>query len=137
MNNNIEIDLNKKHTERKESEMTTNYKTWNKLGFTNKEVDDMLIGGLQKIQFTFGMGDVWNGYSLGTKWNGWDNVAVDEDTCKEIETYFKSQRESAVTEGYSDLLEEVEEEGGILMTDYPLYSYAFGFTTSIIKKGWK
>ena len=71
---------------------------------------------MKKVKFTFNYdNDVWEGYAHGTTWNGWDNVSVDEKEHKRIEEYFGG--EISLISKNSD----------------GLYSYAYGFTTSIIK----
>jgi len=70
---------------------------------------------MRKVKFTFNYdNDIWEGYAHGTTWNGWDNVSVDEKEHKRIEEYF----------GGKISLISKNSDG--------LYSYAYGFTTSII-----
>ena len=73
---------------------------------------------MKKVKFTFNYdndNDVWEGYAHGTTWNGWDNVSVDEKEHKRIEEYFGNQPEMDIEKGKDGL-----------------YSYANGFTTSIV-----
>ena len=81
---------------------------------------------MRKIKFTFNYGeevwsqidlDIWDGYAHGTTWNGFDNVSVDEKEYKRIEEYFGNQPEMDIKKGKDGL-----------------YSYAYGFTTSIINE---
>ena len=71
---------------------------------------------MRKVKFTFNYdNDIWEGYAHGTTWNGWDNVSVDEKEHKRIEGYFGNQPEMDIEKGKDGL-----------------YSYANGFTTSIV-----
>ena len=70
---------------------------------------------MRKVKFTFSYdNDIWDGYAHGTTWNGFDNVSVDEKEYNRIEEYFGGKI------------------APILKNSDGLYSYAYGFTTSII-----
>ena len=74
---------------------------------------------MRKVKFTFGYdNDVWDGYAQGTTWNGFDNVSVDEKEYNRIEEYFGGKFVRIAP---------------ILKNSDGLYSYAYGFTTSIIR----
>ena len=84
---------------------------------------------MRKVKFTFNYGeevwsqidlDIWDGYAHWTTWNRFDNVSVDEKEYKRIEEYFRR----VFHDDISDL--KKGKDG--------LYSYAYGFTTSIINE---
>ena len=88
---------------------------------TMKHTQERISNVIKKIKFTFNYGDeVFVGYSDGTRWNGWDNISVTEDVHNEIENYFDNDADC-----------EMEIKKG----ENGLYSYGYGFTTSIIKEG--
>ena len=85
-----------------------------------KHIQEQIRKVLKKIKFTFNYGDeIFVGYSDGTRWNGWDNISVTEDVYDEIENYFDNDADC-----------EMEIKKG----ENGLYSYGYGFTTSIIKE---
>ena len=78
---------------------------------------------MRKVKFTFNYdNDIWDGYAQGTTWNGFDNVSVDEKEYKRIEEYFGNKEGS-----------QSQPEMGIKKGKDGLYSYAYGFATSIIR----
>lgn len=73
---------------------------------------------LTPCKFTFdGEGPEWDGFAHGSRWNGFDNVAVTKETLDEIKMHFRE-------EGTEDF-DEIEP------LDNGLYSLGWGFTTVI------
>ena len=89
----------------------------------------------KKVNFVFDDSPIFEGYTDGTKWNGFANVKVAEETHLLLLEYFASGY------GYDfDKMFEVEfgiGQGGshLQPNENGLYSYAYGFCTSITS--WK
>ena len=87
----------------------------------------------KKVNFVFDDSPIFEGYTDGTKWNGFANIKVDEKTYLLLLEYFAS--------GYRydfDKMFETEfgiGQGGEYLkpNQYGLYSFAYGFATSIIE----
>ena len=76
-------------------------------------------------QFTFDDSPVFDGFAHGSKWNGFDNVAVSKETLELIIDWFKSQGFGDDTVESFRELEPMQENG--------LYSLGWGFATQIVE----
>jgi hypothetical protein len=74
---------------------------------------------LTPCKFCFDDGVPFDGYALGSTWNGFDNVAVTPEVLEQIKRYSASQ-------GYAEAFEGLEpDENGLI-------SFANGFSTVIL-----
>jgi hypothetical protein len=74
---------------------------------------------LPLCKFQFDDGPVWTGFSHGSKWNGFDNVAVTRTTLDAIVAWTENEEDK-------DMFREIEPmENG-------LYSLGWGFATQIV-----
>ena len=89
----------------------------------------------KRVAFVFDDSPIFDGYTDGTKWNGFANIKVNEETHLLLLEYFAS--------GYIYDFEKMFEtefgigQGGehIQPNEDGLYSYAYGFTPTIV--GWE
>jgi hypothetical protein len=76
---------------------------------------------LPPCKFSFEGTPIFDGYALGSEWNGFDNVAVTPATARQIADYFRST-------GDADTADDIE---AILPDENGLVSFAGGYTTQI------
>ena len=76
---------------------------------------------LPPCKFSFEGTPIFDGYALGSKWNGFDNVAVTPATARQIADYFRST-------GDADTADDIE---AILPNEKGLVSFAGGYATQI------
>lgn len=74
---------------------------------------------LPLCKFQFDDGPVWSGFSHGSTWNGFDNVAVTKATLDAIIAWTGNEEDK-------DMFRE------ITPMDNGLYSLGWGFTTTIV-----
>ncbi len=78
---------------------------------------------LKPCKFTFDDTKAFDGFSHGSTWNGFDNVAVTPQVRDEIVAYFKDE--------FGDNCEDMQE---IPVGDDGLVSLGWGFSTQIVRK---
>lgn len=90
----------------------------------------------KKVKFSFNDGVIFDGLSNGTKWNGFDNVIVNEETHLLIIENLARTYHYDFEDMFSDVFGLGQ--GGQLPLPQPkingYYSYANGFTTSIVSE---
>ena len=83
---------------------------------------------LKKVRWAFDDGNVYDGYTDGSRWNGWINIWMDEKTYKLVLEEWMSHSDAVEewTDEFSKLTpcESGEFEG--------LYSIAYGYTPHLI-----
>jgi hypothetical protein len=84
---------------------------------------------LTPVKFFFGDDPTYDGFTDGTTWNGFENIWVTKEVHEEIVTRFTEDYKVSGYEG--DELAEAMESFNIEPDDDGLYSYAYGFATSI------
>ena len=78
---------------------------------------------MERCKFEFDCGPAWEGFSHGSTWNNFDNVAVTKDTLEKIIAWFEADGCDADT---TDSFRSIEPmEAG-------LYSLGWGFATRIV-----
>ncbi len=76
---------------------------------------------LPPCKFSFEGTPIFDGYALGSEWNGFDNVAVTPATARQIADYFRST-------GHAVTAEDIE---AIPPDENGLVSFAGGYATQI------
>jgi hypothetical protein len=76
---------------------------------------------MQPCKFTFDDTPAFDGFAYGSKWNGFDNVAVTPEELKKIIAYFKDSEET------------VEDLESIKVGDDGLVCLGWGFTTTSVE----
>lgn len=84
---------------------------------------------LTPCRFYFGDDPTYDGFTDGTTWNGFENIWVTAEVHKEIVERFEADYKVMGYKG--DELAEAMESFDIEPDDDGLYSYAYGFATSI------
>lgn len=78
---------------------------------------------MQPCKFVFDDSPVFDGFAHGSRWNGWDNVAVTPAVHEQIIAWFKKE--------YGDEYDE-ETFNDLMPMDDGLISYGWGYTTKIV-----
>jgi hypothetical protein len=78
---------------------------------------------MKPCKFTFDNTPAFNGFAHGSKWNGFDNVAVTPEVLRDIADYFEHEGDP---ETARDLKEIEPMEDGLI-------SLGGGFTTQIVE----
>jgi hypothetical protein len=78
---------------------------------------------LTPCKFTFDDTPEFDGFSHGSKWNGFDNVAVTKEQLEKISAYFWANGDPETASEFADL--EQMENG--------LFSLGWGYATQIVR----
>ena len=87
---------------------------------------------MKACKFTWDDETVFTGFADGTRWNGFDNVAVTPEVRDEIAAYFEDAAKDRRAFGAADALETAEDLRAMEPGPDGLISLAGGFATSIV-----
>jgi hypothetical protein len=79
---------------------------------------------MKPCKFTFDDTPAFDGFSHGSKWNGFDNVAVTPEVLGEIAVYFRKAGDQETCDMLAELILDPMEDG--------LISLGWGYATSIV-----
>ena len=79
---------------------------------------------MKKVKFEFGDGNIYDGLTDGSTWNGFANIWVENDVYRQILNNYDHSKDDYKESGLFDL--EPNEDG--------LYPLSYGFSTSIINE---
>ena len=77
---------------------------------------------MEPCKFTFDDEKVWDGFSHGSTWNGFDNVAVTKETLEKI----AAESDAIGDDETAEMFREIQP------MDNGLYSLGWGFSTQIV-----
>ena len=85
---------------------------------------------MTKVLWSFDSGEVFEGFSDGSTWNGWDNIYLKEESFLMVLDFLANDVYGG---DWCEMLEEVF-YNDIEIGENGLYSLAYGFTCQIIKE---